>query len=194
MWTMKEYTESGIGEREKDSVCRDRVCYMEKDGIQVIALAKAAEEDAHARIGAQCAVRVLAQLLLENYDKLYEMKESVIQFQVAVNVQTELHHLCDQYGTGIGKLRPTLLGIAVDHDQGTFLAVHLGEGRILIDRDGRQRTISFPERGRSGKKTSPTSIRGVGKHVRVIRGDIEDIQGFTLLSDTAAPVISLVLQ
>lgn len=183
MWSIAKFSKAGRRNSERGLLCQDCIYSAEKDSIQVITLADGSGEDDYARMGAEKSCQVLAQLLLEQYMPLYNMEEKQLRFNVAANIKTELFSTCDRHGIEIEQLQSTILGLAVDHSTGTFMAVHLGDGRIEIGRDGRRQTISFPENGVNKGKTFLTSMGKMGKHVRVVRGDLKDIQEFTLSSD-----------
>lgn len=183
MWSKVEFARVGTSNREKGLECQDYIHYEENGSVQVITLADGNGENDYARMGAGKSCRVLAELLAENYEQLYNMDKPRIQFNVAANLKTELYLLCDLYGIRIEQLQSTLLGLAIDHKSGTYLTVHLGDGRIGVEKDGVHRTLSFPENGRNRRQTFLTSMRKMGSHIRIQKGNIDDIREFALMSD-----------
>ncbi len=183
MWDTIEFARTGSRNREKGLKCQDFIAYAEHDTVQVITLADGTGDDDYARLGAGRSCQVLAALLSENYEQIYKMEEDHIQFNVAANTKTELILLCDRYGIDIKQLQSTLMGVAIDHKSGTFLAVHLGDGKIIFRRNDVCRTLSGPENGRTRRHTFLTSMQKMGSHVRIRKGRIDDIQLFMLLSD-----------
>ena len=183
MWNIVEYAHVGRRNLERGLKCQDYTHYEEFGSVQVITLADGTGQDDFARIGAERSCEVLGKLLSENYEQIYRMDNTHIRFNIAVNLKTELNLLCDQYHIKIRQLQSTLLGLAIDHQNGTFIAVHLGDGQIEIGRSGIRRIISYPENGINKGHTWLTSMRMIGDHLRIIKGEIGDIEEFILSSD-----------
>lgn len=183
MWKKNSVCRVGKRNREKGILCQDRVYYAEKDAIQVITLADGAGEDSFAGVGAERSCQVLGKLLADHYETLFVMEEPYVRFNIAANVKTELYSLCDRYGVRIEQLKSTLLGIAINNQTNTFIAVHLGDGRIDVCSKGKKRTISCPENGGNRRQTYLTSMKDMGKHLRILKGDIQEIRAFILQSD-----------
>lgn len=183
MWNIVEYANAGRRNLDRGLKCQDYTHYEEFGTVQVITLADGTGKDDFARLGAGKSCEVLGKLLSENYEQIYNMENEHIRFNIAVNLKTELDLLCDQHNVQIEQLQSTLLGLAIDHTSGTFIAVHLGDGQIEIGRKGMRRIISYPENGNSKGQTWLTSMRKIGDHLRIIKGDIRDIEEFILSSD-----------
>lgn len=183
MWNSVKFAQAGRRNQERGLKCQDYIHYEELGNVQVITLADGTGTDDYARLGAGRSCEVLGKLLSENYEQIYEMENAHIRFNVAVNLKTELDLLCDLHDIQIEQLQSTLLGLAIDHESGTFIAVHLGDGQIEIGRNGMRRIISYPENGVDKRKTWLTSMRRIGDHVRIIKGELQDIEEFVLSSD-----------
>lgn len=183
MWKVLKYTKPGTRNTEQGLRCQDYVYYYDKDAIQVITLADGSGETDYARMGAEQTCRTLAELLAEHFDELYEMDKELVQFNVITNIQTGLYELYEKYKVGLQSFQSTFLGIAVNHKQGRFIAVHLGDGKICIKQRERIRIMSYPENGINKVQTFLTSVHKVGKHIRIFKDEIKDIQEFLLVSD-----------
>lgn len=183
MWNTVQYARAGRRNLDRGLKCQDYIHYDECGSVQTITLADGTGDNDYARMGAAQSCKVLGQFLSENYEQIYNMDKYDIQFNVVVNINTELDLLCVRYGINIEQLQSTLLGLAIDHKSGTFIAVHLGDGQIEIGRKGIRRIISYPENGINKSKTWLTSMNRIGSHIRVIKGDIRDIEEFILSSD-----------
>lgn len=183
MWKVFKCSKVGTRNKENGLKCQDYVHYLEKEPIQVIALADGTGEDNFAGIGAEHSCKTLAKLLAEHFEDLYNMEKSLVQFNVITNVQTELYELCSKYGVDIENLHSTLLGLVIDNEKEQFMAIHLGDGSIGIKKNEKIITMSYPENGVNKSETYLTSNHKVGKHVRIYRGDIKEIKEFILVSD-----------
>lgn len=181
MWKVSQYQKTGLRNEACGLKCQDYVYHMEKGEVQVITLADAEGDTDLARLGAKQACLTLATLLSEHFQELYDMEEDVVQFNVIINAQSALYELCDKYGADMEDFHSTLLGLAVDGDR--FLCVHLGDGYVGIRRAEMGMTISYPENGVNKSRTYLTSGHGIGKHLRVCRGEMKDIDRFILISD-----------
>ena len=90
MWNVLKYSKTGERNRESGLLCQDYIYYMEHDSIQAITLADGTGGDDFARMGAEHSCKILAQLMVEYFEDLYNMDNSLIQFHIITNVQTEL--------------------------------------------------------------------------------------------------------
>lgn len=187
MWKVTGYTKTGERNRKSGLKCQDCVCYMEneEEGIHVITLADGTGVDDLARTGAEHSAQTLAKLLSDpgNFEEFYNMEKKLVQYNVITTIQGELYDLCEKYDVGLEKLHSTLLGLAVDEKNERFLMIHLGDGCVGMRKNEKFLVMSFPENGRSRSETYLTSQHKVGKHVRVVRNQIRDIQEFILMSD-----------
>lgn len=183
MWEVNQFVKTGNRNLDMGLACQDCVAYSEHEDCQAIALADGAGDTDFARIGAERAGETVTQLLTEKFDALYAMEEKLIQFQVIANVKSRLYELCEQYELSLEKLQSTLLGVAVNHKTKQFLAVHLGDGRIQVCKNGIFRTLSYPENSINKCYTKLTSGNHSGKSIRIYRGAIEEIEQFCLSSD-----------
>ena len=183
MWNVLKYSKTGERNRDSGLLCQDYIYYMEHDSIQAITLADGTGGDDFARMGAEHSCKILAQLMVEYFEDLYNMDNSLIQFHIITNVQTELYRLCEQYGVGLKNLHSTLLGVTIDHKRNLFIAAHLGDGSIGVRKNKKIMTMSYPENGVNKFQTYLTSEHKVGKKIKIVKGDIKDIKEFILVSD-----------
>lgn len=183
MWNILKFSKTGTRNEKSGLKCQDYIYDLANGPIQAITLADGTGEDNFARMGAKHSSRILAELLTEHFEELYDMEKALVQFHIITNVQTELYGLCEEYGLDLKDLHSTLIGIAVDHEGERFLAVHLGDGSIGVRRKEKAMVMSYPENGRDRSRTYLTSEHRVGKHIRIYRGRLGDIQEFMLVSD-----------
>lgn len=182
-WNVLKYTKVGRRNMNNGLLCQDYVYHKRKGDIQVITLADGTGENDFARMGAKHSCKILAELLVEYFDELYDMEDEVVQFNVITNIQTELYKLCKEHEIALECLRSTALGIAIDDKRDIFMAIHLGDGSIGIKKNGKFITVSYPQNGANKSQTYLTSVHRVGKEIKVIKNHIRDIQKFILVSD-----------
>lgn len=183
MWKVSKYSKVGERNRESGLLCQDYIHYRAKNSVQAITLADGTGENDFARMGAEHSCKILAKLLVEHFEELYAMEKSLVQFHVITNVQTELYRLCNQYRTDLKNFHSTLLGIVIDDSRELFMAVHLGDGSIAVKKNGKIITMSHPENGTNKTQTYLTSEHKVGRHIKVFKGSIKNIDKFILVSD-----------
>ena len=183
LWKYYGLTEAGQQHKEQNLLCQDYIHYFEKGSIQSITLADGTGESDFARMGAKHSCKTLARLLVEHFDELFVLEDSLVRFHVITNVQTRLYELCDQYHLDLKNFHSTLVGIAIDNEKKDFMAVHLGDGSIGVKKDERIMIMSYPENGVNKAQTYLTSTHKAGKHIKIIKGEIKDIKEFILASD-----------
>lgn len=183
MWKITRFLKTGTRNRVIDLKCQDSVYSIEENGIQAITLADGSGTDNYAQLGAEHSCQTVAKLLVENFNELFNMEKTLLQFNIIANIQSELYELCKKHCIKLEKLQSTILGIAIDNENKRFLALHLGDGTIQIKKNNITMTMSYPENGANKSETYLTSEHGVGKHIRIYKGQIDDIDQFALLSD-----------
>lgn len=183
MWKVEQFAKVGKKNLDLGLECQDCVSYYENGECQAIALADGAGDSNYAKIGADMSGETLVHLLVENFDDLYKMEEMLVQFQVIVNVKNKLYELCERYNVHLEQFQSTLLGVAINHKTKEFIAVHLGDGRIGIYKNGSSKILSYPENGVNKSYTKLTSGDKSGKSIRVYKGTLEEIEQFILISD-----------
>lgn len=183
MWKVRSFVRTGSMDGSNRTDCQDYVLHANGEPIHVITMADGVGEDELACAGAGCTCRTVAELMAKYFDELYSMEKSLLQFQVITNVRTELYSLCEKHGAELNQFRSTIMAVAVDTEGERFLALHLGDGKIRVKKDGRLRVLSYPENGINPFRTHMTTERQAGKHIRIYRGNTTNISAFMLVSD-----------
>lgn len=183
MIAVREFIDAGWRHRSDGLACQDRVGQSRRGNIEAIALADGTGSSDFGALGAQTAADTIADYLTANFDRLYDLEKSQLQYALIVTIRQALYVLCGQWDVAVDELGSTCLAVAVDHGSGRFLCAHLGDGCIAVRQADRYRIISYPKNGISGDYTRLTTSNPAAPHLAVTRGQMVDISGFCLLSD-----------
>ncbi len=183
MTGVREFTDAGWHHRSDGLACQDRVGQSCRGTVEAIALADGTGSSDFGALGAQTAADTIADYLTANFDQLYAMEKSQLQYTLIVIIRRALYVLCGKWDVTAQELGSTCLAVAVDHQSDRFLSVHLGDGCIAVRQGETYRIISQPRNGISGDYTCLTTTNPAAPHLAIHRGQLGDISGFCLLSD-----------
>lgn len=186
MWRIKKYYSKGSKNLKMGLKCQDYVFGIEDkgNGNYAIALADGSGNDNMAYYGAKLAAETLAEIMLEIIKNKISDEEE-IRMNVKNGIRQKLIELCKENDCDLDQVHSTLLGVAVDENDERFIAVHLGDGVIYYEKfdEGSEKIMSHPDNGVNRYYTYLTSMIDPGKHLRVYTGNLNDINGFILMSD-----------
>lgn len=183
MDTVKTWIATGLTHRSRGLACQDWVCTRTHGPVQVIALADGTGDSDLGALGAQTAAETVAELLAGHYEELYALDEKNLRYTCLMAIRQALYAQCRQWQAEIGELGSTCLAVARHQELGTWLALHLGDGYVVIQSQGETRLLSGPENGINRDYTVLTTSNPAAPHMRLYRGMAKDTEGFCLLSD-----------
>lgn len=178
----------GVSHIQSNVVCQDRTYTIENDEICVISLADGAGSYIHSEEGAELITKGICYFLLSNYHSLFTNEEitSIVKEQII----STLASYAIEKNYELDDLSSTLLVVAVDKINNTFISMHIGDGVIGIHKDGQLAIYSDSQNGESPNMTFMTTSDNLEQYLRIQCASLEDgVDGFILLSDGGAHVL-----
>jgi len=176
----------GRGHIKKNIPCQDRTYSLinKKDNFYSVSLADGAGSCKYSHFGAEIVTRKILALVSENFLKLKsENNEKIKKFLIS-NLIIELDKYSKENNIPIKELASTLLFIAIKDKE--YIAGHLGDGVIGFENTQNELSvISHPDNGEFSNSTYFVTHNDSYKHFRIFRGEIENIEGFIIMSDGA---------
>ena len=185
MWKNIQVAVQGRSHKISNTPCQDKTFALNNLECYAVSLADGAGSAIHSEIGAQCVTKKICDVLSQNFDKYFsaEKSDKVAEELLAVLLE-ELENISAASNCNLKDLASTLLAVAVKENN--FIALHIGDGVIGI-LDGEILTaLSKPDNGEfTNETTFVTSVDAIS-HLRLYKGDIDEVSAFMLMSDGAA--------
>ena len=185
MWKTVNYEACGRGHIKTGTPCQDKTLSITKNGVQIISLADGAGSAKFSHFGAETAIKSVSHFVCDSFDTListadgYKVKEE-IHNRVRIALEAEMQRLSCEYKD----LASTLLLVAIKEKH--FLIVHVGDGVIGYIKNGDLLVASNPDNGEFANATVFLTSNNVTASMKLIKGEIDDISGFVLMSDGTA--------
>lgn len=185
MWKMSGCYHKGRGHARMKLPCQDRIAALSKKGVRVAALADGAGSASYSREGAQLVVTYATEYITEHFDEmLASTTAGVVKKGLLDHLRKRLEEEACALGCAFEALASTLLFAAVKKDR--FLIGHLGDGVIGYLKDGRIHVASAPDNGEYANTTYFVTSASAYARLRLIKGRLDEIDGFVLMSDGCA--------
>jgi hypothetical protein len=107
-----------------------------------------------------------------------------LKLEITRHLLGRLENSSARLGVGIKDLASTFLAVAATKDR--FLIVHVGDGVIGYVKEGHGHVASGPENSEFANQTTFVTSEGAAAGMRIIRGNLEGVDGFVLMSDGTA--------
>ena len=187
MWKVYSYEVKGRKHELMDIPCQDKTAVLmdEDNMVNAVALADGAGSSRLSEKGAECVVAHVLPYVNMNFDKFYEnLKKQSIKDELVTHLQDELKRIARENDCHIKDMASTLLFCVIKGSR--FLAGHIGDGVIGLHRISGATILSVPANGEFANETVFVSDLDAKLHLRFYGGEIEDIDGFVLMSDGSA--------
>lgn len=126
----------------------------------------------------------MARLLAREFERLSTDLEERVKTAVLTVVRDRLDRAAQRRGCARTDLATTLLAVAASGDR--FVAVHVGDGVIGVMRRDGPDVLSAPDNGAYVNETTFVTSARAHESMRLIRGPLEGVEGFILMSDGSA--------
>lgn len=180
-WLMLGCAGVGRGHIQKNICCQDKFFFQSRYGVNAIALADGAGSACYSHIGAEVVTHEICQLVCERFMEWYG-SPSVEAVQCAWC--EALRQRLSETGLPYKELASTMLVVAVCGDK--YIVGHIGDGVIGYLRNGVVQTASKPENGEFANSTIFVTSTEAEQRMQLLKGSLEGIEGFVLMSDGAA--------
>ena len=171
----------GLSHEERNIVCQDKVSFFEDQLIKSISLADGAGSCKNSDLGAEKITKIISEVSVKSFDKLYHSDEKELKIYYKDIIQNTLQTTSKEHHTTIKDLSSTLLFVATDGSR--YIIGHIGDGAIATISNKQIKTISSPANIDFDNITYFTTHPDLEKHLRIKKGDLENIDGFILMSD-----------
>ena len=164
---------------------QDRTGYLSCDGIQIMCLSDGAGSATHAEFGAQTLVEEGCRLLADRFfDFVISKDGAYVRNEIVTRLLARLEEEAGRLNVGIEDLAATFLAVGVSEEH--FFIVHVGDGVIGLVRDGESKVASGPDNSEFANQTTFLTSKGSASTMRLLRGTIDGIAGFILMSGGTA--------
>ena len=185
MWKTNSYEIMGRSHIKTETPCQDKTFTLNKNEVNVIALADGAGSASLSHFGAESATRSISHYLTEHFDSVIDNPDGLAVKQELLSILTEnLKIQAGVHGCKLEDLASTLLVAALKNDN--FLLIHLGDGVIAISKNQELKLASAPDNGEFTNSTYFVTSKNALQHLRLFKGSTKGLNGFVLMSDGTA--------
>lgn len=186
MWKAAQVTVQGRGHKIADKPCQDKTYILDSPpDCFVVSLADGAGSAEYSELGAQCVTQKICRVLNENFTRYFATEESgSVAEEILSFLVEDLKNLAAETDCEIRALASTLLAVAVKGKQ--FIGVHIGDGVIGVLDENFLAVMSHPDNGEFINETIFVTSSNAISHLRLYKGELEEISAFVLMSDGTA--------
>lgn len=156
--------------------CQDFAAGRAAGRAAAVCLCDGAGSCPHSERAAECVCDWALRLLPACFDELYGVSEDELADILVAGGQAALQE------AGLPDGLCTMLLMAC-HEDGRWMAAHIGDGYIFVEERGASRVLSYPENGSFANETFFLCEAGAREHLRVYRGRAEARFAALLTSD-----------
>lgn len=172
---------TGRAHRNAGLPCQDQIAIRRGEGTICTALADGAGSRPRSETGAACVTACVSGALSERFEEFWPLEDPALADRL---VQLCLSALARQK-LPVYDMACTLLFFAA-HQDGRFLAGHLGDGVMISATEAGLRVFSHPENGADTSETFFITGPDAGEHLRLFRGQLPESGTLLLMSDGMA--------
>ena len=182
MWTFIEHAEQGRGHIANSVPCQDKTCSIEKNGVNVIALADGAGSARLSHYGAEAVCRGVCEYLCDNFDYIFQNENAKeISENLVDHMLSSMAPLVQELKCDIKDLSSTILTVATKADK--YILAHCGDGVIGYVKNDEVKVASRPANGEFANQTFFVTSRNASLALRLAKGQLNGIRAFVAISD-----------
>ena len=182
MWNSIRCEVQGRGHIKNSIPCQDKTYSICINGVQTVALADGAGSAKLSHFGAENVVKNICYELSNKFEDYFLEEDGiVVKENLLKNIKTNLEKLAFELECDTKDLASTLLFVSIKNDK--FILAHIGDGVIGYLKNGELKIASQPENGEFINTTIFTTSKDAINSMRLIKGHINDIKSFILMSD-----------
>jgi serine/threonine protein phosphatase PrpC len=170
----------GKSHLRKNIPCQDSNDFMSGLDTGVAVVADGAGSKSHSHIGSRLLTNKMKKYVIKNFDELYKGNYSDVRDRLMNFMISELKHKSYKLKISFESLATTLLFVAIKN--GKFIFGHIGDGMIVVLKNNKVVMASAPENGEFANQTFFVHPKLKDK-IKLGRGQIDDIEGFVLMTD-----------
>lgn len=179
------YQVRGRGHVRDGSPGQDRVQYASRGGVQALCLADGAGSAARSEVGAQIVVDRGAALLIDRFPELISSEDGAqVKLGIVTELLSRLEEAASRLECDVKDLASTFLAVVTLGEK--FIVAHIGDGVIGYVKQGEVRVVSSPDNSEFANQTTFVTSSGAARSMRLLRGSLDGVTGFILMSDGAS--------
>ncbi|MBR4558434.1 MAG: protein phosphatase 2C domain-containing protein [Fibrobacter sp.] len=180
-WVTIQCAVQGRGHLSSGTPCQDKTFSIVKEACSACALADGAGSASLSHYGAEAVTQAICNYMAENFDLIINEEGAAVKRSILAFIADRLETLCNEKECAIKDLASTLLFVA--EKGGKFIICHIGDGVIGYVKEGKVLVASHPENGEFANTTVFTTSSNAIASMRLIKGNLNQISGFILMSD-----------
>lgn len=182
MWCAVQCAVQGKGHLRSNVPCQDKTYSISTKNFYAVSLADGAGSCSLSHVGATQVTRTVCELLQNKFDLYLNNDDGVaVKRDILHTIIDELNKSAVINDCKLKDLSSTLLFVAVKHDY--FILGHIGDGVIGYLKNNTLKVASSPNNGEFVNTTIFTTSNTAFASMKLIKGNIENIDSFILMSD-----------
>lgn len=182
MWNCIKTAIQGKSHIVDNTPCQDKVFSLNYNDNCIVSLADGAGSAKYSHLGAEAVTKFICQDIDRNFEQYFKEEDGfVIKKLLIQSIQQLLQSVAEYNNCTINDLASTLLMVAIKNDN--FIIIHIGDGVIGYLSNKELKVASKPKNGEFVNTTIFTTSTNVLASMKIIKGKINDITGFVLMSD-----------
>lgn len=187
MWSAIQCAVQGRGHLKNNIPCQDKTYSISSENFIAVSLADGAGSCSLSHIGASLVTRTICELLQRNFELYFSNNDGVaVKKDILRIIIDELNKSAIVNDCEIKDLSSTLLFVAVRNN--CFILGHIGDGVIGYLKNNMLKVASSPNNGEFVNTTIFTTSNSALASMKLIRGNVEGIDSFILMSDGSESV------
>lgn len=182
MYNVIQCAVQGRGHIKDNIPCQDKTYSLCKNGTHVIALADGAGSAKFSHFGAAYVTKKICENLVDEFNLYFEEKDGVAVKRKILNfLLNGLETMAFENSATLKDFASTLLVVAISLDR--YIIIHIGDGVIGYLKDNELKVATQPDNGEFVNTTFFVTSKDVVKKMRLMKGYLNSIKGFILMSD-----------
>lgn len=146
-----------------------------------VAVADGAGSASLSDLGSELVTKKICHILNKKFDVFFEADPFQVKASIIHALRTSLGIIAKQEKAVIRDFASTLLFVCLKNER--IIVAHLGDGVILYKKSNEIKVLSEPENGEFINQTYFVTSDHYKHHLRLYKGNIEDISAFYLMTD-----------
>ena len=182
MWNIIQCAVKGRSHEKVNMPCQDKTYALFENDVQTIALADGAGSAKLSHFGAETVTRCICEEMVRGFDDYFNNEDGMtVKQQMIEVIEKRLEQTAKQQECDMIDLASTLLFVAIKDNK--FIMAHIGDGIIGYLKQDELKIATHPMNGEFINTTVFTTSMDVVRETRLIKGGVEEIKGFVLMSD-----------
>jgi serine/threonine protein phosphatase PrpC len=168
--------------------CQDyhAIQIKQEEQFCVFAVADGAGSAEHADIGARVVCKRICRIMHKDFDYFFDCDPLLVKKIIIQKLRRSLRFAAKEKQSLLDEFASTLLFVAIK--QNKIIVGHIGDGMIVYCKNNRLEILSHPENGEFLNLTYFVTSKYYLHHLRLYKGDVENIRSIFLMTDGMANI------